>query len=71
MYLDDEKFKISCDGAYSDHLPYFCAAFEMVTGCLPFAIMAEDKSLPEERADLWGRASEKYEIPELRKSSNV
>ena len=71
MYLEDEKFKISCDGAYSDHLPYFCAAFEMVTGCLPFAIMAEDKSLPEERADLWGRASEKYEIPELRKSSNV
>jgi len=71
MFLDDEKFKISCDAAYSDHLPFFCAAFEMVTGCLPFAIQAQDNSLPEERADLWGRASEKYTIPKTRESSNV
>lgn len=71
MFLDDEKFKISCNSAYSDHLPFFCAAFEMVTGCLPFAIIAEDKSLPEERMDLWGPASKKYDIPKTREFSDV
>lgn len=63
MFLDDEKFKVSCDAAYSDHLPFFCAAFEIATGCLPFAILAHDKSLPEERADLWGPASKEYKLP--------
>ena len=67
MFLDDEKFKRSCDTAYSDHLPYFCAAIEIITGALPFAILAHDKSLPEERADLWGRIShENVKIPEIR-----
>lgn len=66
MFIDDEKFKISCDAAYSDHLPFFCAAFEIATGCLPFAILAHDKSLPEERADLWGPTSKNYQIPQNR-----
>jgi uncharacterized protein len=66
MFIDDEKFKISCDASYSDHLPFFCAAFEIATGCLPFAILAHDKSLPQERADLWGPVSENYQIPQNR-----
>ena len=64
MFLDDEKFQISCDTAYSDHLPYFCAAFEIATGCLPFVIKAEDDSLPEVRGDLWGQASKSFKLPD-------
>ena len=67
MFLDDEKFRISCNAAYSDHIPFFCAAFEIVTGCLPFAIQAQDDSLPVDRVDLWGPASEVYDIPHNRK----
>jgi uncharacterized protein len=71
MFLKDELFKISCDNAYSDHLPFFAGAFEMATGYLPFAIVPHDKndrSLPEDRADLWGPANYRVQVPEVRKN---
>lgn len=72
MFLKDDYFKISCDSAYSDHLPFFAAAFEIATGCLPYAIKALDDSykLPQEREDLWGPATLKVKLPELRSSPN-
>jgi uncharacterized protein len=66
MFLDSdtEKFEISCNSAYSDHIPFFAGAFEMATGCLPFGILAQDGSLPDERVDLWGPADKQFELPQ-------
>lgn len=55
MFLQDELFKISCDSAYSDHIPFFAAAIEQMTGWLPYRIEAHDYELPEDRKDLWGQ----------------
>lgn len=57
MFLQGEYFKLSCDAAYSDHIPFFSAAFEAATqGYLPYKITAlsDDYRLPEDREDLWG-----------------
>jgi uncharacterized protein len=71
MFLEDEYFKISCDSAYSDHIPFFAAAFEEATGCLPYAIKAieDGYELPKEREDLWGSNDKNYTVPETRKES--
>jgi uncharacterized protein len=68
MFLEDEYFKISCDSAYSDHIPFFAAAFEEATGDLPYAIRALDDNyqLPAEREDLWGPADLEVMLPEVR-----
>jgi uncharacterized protein len=68
MFLEDEYFKISCDSAYSDHIPFFAAAFEEATGDLPYAIKALDENyqLPAEREDLWGPADLEVKLPEVR-----
>lgn len=69
MFLEDEYFQISCDSAYSDHIPFFAIAFEEATGCLPYAIkpMEDGYELPKEREDLWGPGDREYKIPETRK----
>lgn len=70
MFLQGDYFKKSCDTAYSDHIPFFAAAFEMATGALPFAIKALDESysLPREREDLWGSiGNPEVIVPETRK----
>jgi len=56
MFLEDEYFKLSCDAAYSDHIAFFAAAFEVATGSIPYKITAlsDDYSLPEDRSDVWG-----------------
>ena len=54
MFLQDEYFKISCDSAYSDHIPFFATAIEILTGCLPYHIEAHKYPLKEERKNLWG-----------------
>jgi uncharacterized protein len=66
MFLEDKLFKVSCDNAYSDHLPFFAGAFEMATGCMPFGIIAHDKSLPDDRSDLWGPLDYEVKLPETR-----
>lgn len=55
MFLQDELFKISCDSAYSDHIPFFAAAIEEMTGWLPYRIEAHGYELPDDRKDLWGQ----------------
>lgn len=58
MFLEGEYFKLSCDAAYSDHVPFFAAAFEAATnGALPYRIRAIDENgyaLPADREDIWG-----------------
>lgn len=57
MFLQGEYFKLSCDAAYSDHIPFFATAFEHVTnGYLPYKIEAVDEGyiLPPDREDIWG-----------------
>jgi len=63
MFLEDELFKRSCDSSYSDHVPFFAVAIERLTGYLPFRIEPLEGSLPEDRADLWGRPDEEGVVP--------
>jgi hypothetical protein len=72
MFLEGEYFKLSCDAAYSDHLPFFAIAFEAATGALPYKITAIDDNyqLPEDRQDLWGeiRNIERI-VPQIREEA--
>lgn len=56
MFLQGEYFKLSCDAAYSDHVAFFAAAFEVATGAIPYKITAisDDYQLPPDRIDVWG-----------------
>lgn len=55
MFLKGDKFSASCDNAYSDHLPYFATAIEMLTGAIPIKIqtVSDDFKLPKDRENLW------------------
>lgn len=66
MFLEDELWDKTCDSNYNDHLPYFAAAFEVLTGYLPFRINGEH--LPEERRNLWGGPNDEAIVPEVRKA---
>jgi len=73
MFLEGEYFDLSCDAAYSDHIPFFAAAFEAATnGALPVRItaMGENFKLPGERSDLWGiRMGIEGKVPEIREQA--
>ena len=51
MFLEGPRFEKACNNAYNDHLPFFAAAIERLTGYLPYYI--ESPSLPSERSELW------------------
>jgi uncharacterized protein len=51
MFLEGRLWDKACNNAYNDHLPFFAAAIERLTGYLPYKI--ESPSLPAERSDLW------------------
>lgn len=53
MFLDGEKFSAACDTSYSDNIPFFAAAIEFLTGCVPVHISGPHR---HERHDLWGRS---------------
>lgn len=52
MYLEGENWHASCDNAYSNAVPLFAMAVQVLTGYVPVAI--EGAGLPAHRADLWG-----------------
>ena len=69
MFLQGEYFKLSCDAAYSDHIPFFAVAFEAATGAMPFKITAVDESyvMSDDRSDLWGELRKiNFALPEVR-----
>jgi uncharacterized protein len=51
MFLEGPLWDKACNNAYNDHLPFFAAAIERLTGYLPFKI--ESPTLPAERSVLW------------------
>lgn len=65
MYLKGNLWDAACDNAYTDHIPFWAAAIENLTGFLPYYI--EQENLPENRKNIWGSKEEKAVIPETRK----
>lgn len=56
MFLEGDMFNRACDNAYSDHIPFFAAAIENITGYIPYYI--ENEELPEDRRHIWGVEAE-------------
>ena len=54
MYLTGDLFYSSCNNTFSDHIPYFAAAVEALTGFTPVYIEDEAGRLPEVRKDIFG-----------------
>jgi uncharacterized protein len=57
MFLEGPLWQAACDNAYSDHIPFFVAAIEHLTGCAVFRIEPQDGNLPEDRMDVFGMAA--------------
>ena len=52
MFLEGKLWDAGCDAAYSDNIPFFAAAIEFLTGCIPFYI---DGDFREDRKDIFGQ----------------
>jgi uncharacterized protein len=65
MYLKGNLWDVACNNAYTDHIPFWATAIELLTGHLPYYI--EHENLPEDRKNIWGDKEEKAVIPETRK----
>ena len=62
MFLEGELWKASCNNAFYDNIPYFCAVIEHLTNCIPVYI---DGDLPEERKDIFGLFENGFDISKL------
>ena len=51
MFLSGDMFDLACDNAYSDNIPYFLAAWEILTGTIPYYIEGPQKA---NRQDIMG-----------------
>lgn len=51
MFLDGPLWDVGCNNSYSDAIPFFAAAIEMMTGLLPYYI---DGPLRDDRKDIFG-----------------
>jgi uncharacterized protein len=51
MFLHGDMWNLACDNAYSDNIPYFMAAWEVLTGTIPYYI---DGDFDESRKDISG-----------------
>jgi uncharacterized protein len=73
MFLQKELFDVSCNNAYSDHIPFFAAAFEAVTGAMPYAVIPQEneEEFPASRADIWGPSDFDAKPPKVREEINV
>jgi uncharacterized protein len=49
MFLEGDLWERSCDNAFADNVPFFAAAFEIMTGCVPVSITGGR----EDRTNLW------------------
>ena len=67
MYLHGNLWEKACDNAYTDHIPFFAAAIEQMTGYLPYYI--ENEALPESRKNIWGSPDQIVSIPKIRKKA--
>lgn len=65
MFLSGDMFDLACDNAYSDNIPYFLAAWEILTGTIPYYIEGPQK---EDRQDITGTV---YGVPKAKKVINI
>ena len=61
MFLTGDMWDVACDNAYSDNIPYFLSAWEIVTGTIPYYIEGPQK---EDRQDIIGAV---YGVPKSKK----
>jgi uncharacterized protein len=52
MFLEGPLWDAGCDAAYSDNIPFFAAAIEYMTGCIPYYIEGDFR---EDRKDIFGQ----------------
>jgi uncharacterized protein len=65
MYLDGDKWDITCANVYSDNIALFALAFEKITrGYVPKQIISD--TLPLDRQDIWGTIYEHKDQPKKR-----
>jgi len=50
MFLQDELWAATCDNSYSDAIPVFAAAIEVLTGCIPLHI---EGNIPDNRKNMF------------------
>ena len=63
MFLEDPLWDAGCDAAYSDNVPFFAAAIEFLTGCIPFYIEGDFRV---DRHDIFGQVHGAQDIPKRR-----
>ena len=51
MFLHGDYWELGCDASYSDAIPFFANAFEVITGCVPIYIEGPQKA---DRKDIFG-----------------
>jgi uncharacterized protein len=51
MFLHGKLWDVGCDNSYSDNIPFFAGAIEILTGFIPYKI--EGDGLPDSRQNLW------------------
>jgi uncharacterized protein len=54
MFLDGPLWDAGCDASYSDNIPFFAAAIEYMTGCVPYYI---DGDFRDDRKDIFGQVN--------------
>lgn len=52
MFLEGPLWDSGCDAAYSDNIPFFAAAIEYMTGCIPYYIEGDFR---QDRKDIFGQ----------------
>jgi uncharacterized protein len=65
MFLNGPMWELGCDNAYSDNIPFFLAAWEMLTGAVPYYIEGPQR---EDRQDILGIVNG---IPKSKKVINI
>lgn len=60
MFLEGPLWEAGCDAAYSDNVPFFAAAIEFMTGCVPYYI----EGARADRQDIFGQV---HGIPKPRR----
>jgi uncharacterized protein len=63
MFLEGNLWDAGCNSAYSDNVPFFAAAIEFLTGCIPFYIEGDFRA---DRQDIFGQVHGAQDMPKQR-----
>lgn len=63
MFLEGRLWEAGCDAAYSDNIPFFAAAIEYLTGCIPFYIEGDFRA---DRKDIFGQIHQAPKVSQRR-----